>query len=122
MMTGKHRPTRLPRGVKSLRRKLHPTRFSAMSGQMQAMVAYILNEEWTTPPVHEVIITEENYLIVNGAFFGAFHDWVENLSRLFEAADLNRIERRVFIDLHLQRIESRRPTTEQALRAMLLES
>jgi hypothetical protein len=33
----------------TLAAKLHPDRFSAMSGKMAAIVGYILGESWTDP-------------------------------------------------------------------------
>jgi len=33
----------------TLGEKLHPDRFSAMSGKMAAIVGYVLGESWTQP-------------------------------------------------------------------------
>ena len=120
-MTSEPTQSSLPPGVSNLRRKLHPNRFSEMSGQMVALLAYVLEDEWTTPPAKEVIITSDSNLMVNGQFFNAFTDWVENPARLFEAAELNRTEREAFIKQHVKRVESYRANTEQTLRAMLLD-
>lgn len=37
--------------------KLHPDRYSAMSGKMAAIVGYILGESWTEPVIGALSVT-----------------------------------------------------------------
>jgi hypothetical protein len=42
--------------------KLHPDRFSAMSGKMAAIVAYILGESWTEPEIAALSVTSDGFV------------------------------------------------------------
>jgi hypothetical protein len=88
----------------SLVKKLHPSRFTAMSSQMAAMVAHVLSVQWTDPQINEFVITSDGFIIIDGDFYGAFSDWKANCERLFQAAGLTQRERDYFIWLHNMRV------------------
>jgi hypothetical protein len=46
----------------SLASKLHPDRFSAMSGKMAAIVGYILGESWTEPEIVALSVTSDGFV------------------------------------------------------------
>lgn len=48
----------------TLARKLHPDRFSAMSGKMAAIVAFILGESWTEPEIAALAVTSDGFVLV----------------------------------------------------------
>jgi hypothetical protein len=43
----------------ALARKLHPSRFTAMSGKMAAIVAHIIGQRWTNPAIVELVATSD---------------------------------------------------------------
>lgn len=43
----------------SLADKLHPDRFTAMSGRMAAILGYILGESWTEPEIPYLSVTSD---------------------------------------------------------------
>ena len=79
--------------------KLHPRRFTGMSGKMAAIVAYVLGEHWTTPEIAELIISDgvvlarEDGDIGYNSFIGAVEDLKRNVSNLLAAAGLTEQER-----------------------------
>jgi hypothetical protein len=44
-----------------LAKKLHPSCFTAMSGKMAAIVAYIVGEHWTSPAIVELVATSDGH-------------------------------------------------------------
>ncbi len=83
-----------------LRRKLHPDRFTGMSGKMAALVGYVLNTVFVEPPIWELYLTTDGFLVGRvgdqlGAetFLGSYIEFVRNWIRLLRAADLSLEER-----------------------------
>lgn len=83
--------------------KLNPNRFTNMSGKMSAILGYVLGECWTEPEIGELHLTVDGFLLAqrNGDvgcndFIGAMGDFVENVTRLFDIAELTSDEKRVF--------------------------
>lgn len=81
----------------ALSRKLHPTRFTGMSGKMAAIVAFVLGEEWTDPAMVSLSITSDDHVVSDAAFIGDASDLKRNLVALMDAAELDAHER-VFLD------------------------
>ncbi len=96
----------------SLSSKLHPSRFTAMSGKMAAIVGCILGESWTRPPIRNLTITSDGGLLANDGneFIGSADDLDRNLARLIRVAGLTPAEKATFARLRQARIEDwRRP-------------
>jgi hypothetical protein len=92
--------------------KLHPHRFSAMSGKMAAVVAYILDVRFTEPAISELVVTSDGFVLVAtegdiGAndLLGTEADLNRNLLSLVEAAGLTDEEIREFGELQRARIK-----------------
>ena len=64
-------------GFMTLADKLHPDRFSSMSGRMAAIVAYVLGESWTEPAIESLSVTSDGFVTTESEF-------------IREAADLDR--------------------------------
>jgi len=95
-----------------LTEKLHPSRFTAMSGKMSAILSFVLNQSWTDPGIQELHVTSDGCLMarVDGDigcndFIGAVSDWDSNLQRLFEVAELTPEERQEFAGLWQTRVK-----------------
>jgi len=80
--------------------KLHPSRFTAMSGKMAAIVAYIVGERWTNPAIVELVATSDGHLLAChegncgcNDYLGTVDDLKSNWARLLEVADLTPQER-----------------------------
>jgi hypothetical protein len=43
--------------------KLHPSRFTRMSGKMAAILGTLLNQTWTDPAIVELVITSDGFLL-----------------------------------------------------------
>ena len=67
--------------------KLHPDRFSAMSGKMAAIVGYILGESWTEPEIAALSVTSDGFVLTDAEFFGEAADLDRNLLNLLVAAE-----------------------------------
>lgn len=83
--------------------KLNPNGFTAMSGKMAAILGYVLGESWSEPEIQHLCITSDGFLLAqrNGDvgcndFIGAMSNFVENIHRLFDVAELTSDEKRVF--------------------------
>ncbi len=94
-----------------LTEKLHPTRFTAMSGKMSAILSYVLSQSWTDPGIQELHITSDGFLMARtdgdigcNDFIGALADWDANLVRLFEVAEVTPEEQQEFAGLWRQRV------------------
>ena len=68
--------------------KLHPDRFSAMSGKMAAIVGYILGESWTEPEIAALSVTSDGFVLTDAEFFGEAADLDRNLLNLLVAAEV----------------------------------
>lgn len=80
-----------------LRAKLHPSRFTAMSGKMAAIVGCLLDAEWTVPAIIEIVITSDGFaLAVNSNLtqdlIGSVDDLERNWSTLLRVAELTDAE------------------------------
>ena len=71
----------------TLATKLHPDRFSAMSGKMAAIVGYILGESWTEPEIAALSVTSDGFVLTDAEFFGEAADLDRNLLNLLVAAE-----------------------------------
>jgi hypothetical protein len=76
--------------------KLHPDRFSAMSGKMAAIVGYILGESWTEPEIAALSVTSDGFVLTDAEFFGEAADLDRNLLNLLVAAEVTPEERADF--------------------------
>jgi len=84
----------------TLIQKLHPTRFTAMSGKMAAIVACILGQNWTLPCIAELVITSDGHLLARhegdcgfNNYIGLVVEFEANWKRLLVAAGLTAAER-----------------------------
>lgn len=83
-----------------LAQKLHPTRFTAMSGKMAAIVACILDQKWTAPSIAELTVTSDGHLLARNLwdcgfnnYLGTVADLEANWEGLLNAAGLTAVER-----------------------------
>ena len=83
----------------TLIQKLHPARFTGMSGKMTAIVAHILNQNWTSPQIAELTVTSDGHLLVRNSgdcgfnnYIGTAADLEANWRRLLSAAGLTDAE------------------------------
>lgn len=95
----------------SLVDKLHPDRFTAMSGKMAAIVGYILDERFSDPAISELVVTSDGFVLAQtegevGAndMIGEEADLNRNLLTLIEAAGLSEEEVQEFGRLQRERI------------------
>ena len=89
----------LPFPGETLIAKLHPSRFSAMSPKMAAIVAYILGQDWVTPQVSGLMVTSDHFVLASvkgdcgyNQFIGAESDLQQNWKELLHVADLGQDE------------------------------
>ena len=94
-----------------LAEKLRPERFTAMSGKMAAIVAYILGTRWTEPAISELVVTSDGFVLAQreddiGAneIIGEERDLNRNLLDLVHAAGLTDDEIAEFGRLQRERI------------------
>jgi hypothetical protein len=85
----------------TLIQKLHPARFTNMTGKMAAIVACILDQEWTAPAIAELTVTSDGHLLARNLwdcgfnnYLGTFADLEANWERLLDAAGLTAAEQR----------------------------
>ena len=89
--------------------KLHPDRFSEMSGKMAAIVGYILGESWTEPEIAALSVTTDGFVMTDAEFFGEAADLDRNLLNLLVAAEVTPEERVNFERLYRERVDDWRP-------------
>lgn len=99
----------IERGAMTLASKLHPDRFSAMSGKMAAIVAYILGESWTEPEIAALSVTSDGFVLTDAEFFGEAADLDRNLLNLLVAAEATAQERADFERRYRERVDDWRP-------------
>lgn len=99
----------IERGTMTLASKLHPDRFSAMSGKMAAIVAYILGESWTEPEIAALSVTSDGFVLTDAEFFGEAADLDRNLLNLLVAAEATAQERADFERRYRERVDDWRP-------------
>ncbi len=97
--------------MESLKRKLRPDRFDAMSPFMAAVVGFVLGESFTNPEIAEIKVSEhENLVYIRKSdevgFNGieSLEDLRNNWNRLMDAADLTPEERREAVRLFRAKI------------------
>ena len=83
----------------TLLQKLSPNRFEHMSLQMAAILGYVLEREFTTPTLAELVVTPDGHVLARPegepgplAYIAAEADLRANLSRLAMAAGLDTAE------------------------------
>lgn len=86
--------------------KLHPDRFSNMSGKMAGILGFVLGESWSKPKIAELHVTADGFLLARdshdvgcNSFIGSISDWDANLSRLFSVAEVTPEEEKDFSDM-----------------------
>ena len=94
-----------------LTQKLHPSRFTAMSNKMAAIVSYILNQNWTNPKIVEMCTTSDGFVLARhendcglNDFVGDKSELENNWQRLLDAAELTPSERKKAESLYRRRI------------------
>ncbi len=92
-----------------LAEKLHPDRFTDMSGKMTAIVAYVLGESWTEPEITALSVTSDGFVTTDAEFMGEAADLDRNLLNLLVAAGLTDDERSEFERLYRERVDDWRP-------------
>lgn len=90
----------LPNPFDTLKEKMNPKRFTAMSPRMASIVAYILGESWVTPQVSGLMVTSDKFVLASvkgdcgyNHFIGAESDLQSNWNRLLGCAGLGLDER-----------------------------
>jgi hypothetical protein len=96
-------------GQVTLADKLHPERFSAMSGKMAAIVGFILSESWTEPEITALSVTSDGFVLTDAEFFGEASDLDRNLLNLLIAAEVTPEERADFERRYRERVDDWRP-------------
>jgi hypothetical protein len=101
----------LPSTLDTLKEKLHPKRFTAMSPRMASIVAYILGQEWVRPQVNCLMVTSDNFVMgqVKGDigmnhFIGAESDLQRNWKELLDCAGLGHDERALAVKLYADKV------------------
>jgi len=89
----------------TLAQKLHPSRFTAMSPRMAAIVAYILGEAWTEPTIGGLSITSDGFLIADGNLIGDVASLDHNILMLFAVTDLDDSERASFMRQYRAKVQ-----------------
>ncbi len=95
----------------SLSQKLNPTRFTAMSGVMAAMVGYLLGETFTAPAIAAIVVTTDRFILASHEgdigydnFIGSEANLRRNWENLIEAAGLTDEERSEATSLYNLRV------------------
>jgi len=83
----------------ALHQKLHPARFPNMSLQMAAILGFVLERDYTTPALAELVVTPDGHVLARPAgevgpmaYLAAEADLRANLRRLGMAAGLDESE------------------------------
>jgi hypothetical protein len=83
----------------TLAEKLHPARFTSMSGKMAAIVAYVMGCQWTAPAIAELVVTSDGHVLArhegdcgHNDYLGTAADLKANWRRLLDAAGLTPVE------------------------------
>jgi hypothetical protein len=83
----------------TLKEKLHPKRFPNMSPKMGALVACILNEDWTVPRLMSLFVTSDNMVLAMeqgdigyNHFIGSLDEVSRNWENLLNVAGVTRAE------------------------------
>ena len=103
------RQTTQPTPLQSLRSKLRPSWFTAMSPQMAALVGYIVQARFTSPQITEVFVTCDGFVLAvvdrdpQARFVGAYEDLRRNWERLLDVAELT-VEERIEAEMRFAKI------------------
>jgi hypothetical protein len=96
--------------------KLHPSRFTGMSGRMTAIVGYILGETWTKPSIVELHITSDGHVLAGNKgdcgcndYIGLATDLERNWLALLAAAGLTDDEQAEAKQRYRQAVTDHRP-------------
>jgi hypothetical protein len=83
----------------NLAQKLHPARFTAVSGKMAAIVGLILGETFTEPAIASIFVTSDNFILAMDEgdigyshFIGSAADLRRNWDALLDVAELTEEE------------------------------
>ena len=105
----------MPNDGDTLAQKLHPRRFPGMSGEMAAIVAYVLGEDWTEPEIAELAVTSDGAVLARtdgdvgmSAFIGSAQDLDMNVSNLLAVVGLTEQERAAWGALYSARVDDYR--------------
>jgi hypothetical protein len=97
--------------LQSLKRKLHPSRYTGMSGKMAAIVAYIVGDVWTDPYIVGIIVTSDGGVLARQADDIGYNNWIgseedltRNWLRLLEAAGLTQEEMRLADEMYAMKV------------------
>lgn len=108
--------------TENLAQKLHPHRFTEMSGKMAAIVGYVLDQEWTQPEIAEMVVTSDGFVLARRSGDIGCNDWIgsaedleRNASNLLEAADLTENERAEWQSLFRARVTDWRNGQERPM-------
>ena len=63
-------------------KKLHPARFSGMSGKMAAIVGCILGQKFTNPAIEEMVITSDGVVLGRAENDCGCNEWIGSESDL----------------------------------------
>jgi hypothetical protein len=100
--------------------KLRPDRYTAMSGRMAAIVAYVLDEDWTEPAIAALSVTSDGFAMTDSDFIGEAADLDRNLLVLLATAEVTAEERQEFERRYRERVDDWRQVLSGPLPAMAL--
>ncbi len=89
----------------ALAKKLHPARFSDMSGKMAAILGFMLGESWSNPEMVSLYVTSDGFIGTANAFLGDAKDYVRNIDTLLDAAGVTAEERAYWLQLEMEKID-----------------
>lgn len=92
----------MPSMLQSIKKKLHPGRFTGCSPKMAAIIGCILQEQYTEPQLISFCVTSDNCVLAMQAgdigfnqFMGPLSEFQRNWTNLLNAADdLTKAERK----------------------------
>jgi hypothetical protein len=64
----------------NIKRALNPSRFPGMSTKMMAIVGFIVEGNYTTPSIEQMIVTSDGMLMARVAGDIGFNDFIGNVS------------------------------------------
>ncbi len=103
-----------------LAERLNSDRFTKMSPEMMAIVAYVLGEHWTEPEIRWRSVSSDGYVTTDSDFIGDASDFDRNLRKLLIAAQLSPDEREEVSRLFRERVDDHRPAKNRSDYAELL--
>lgn len=98
-----------PQPVKplSIQQKLHPQRFTEMSGKFAACVGCIVGARYTQPEIAELCVTSDGFVLARtqgdigyNEFIGTEDEFYQNWRRLLDAAGVTREQRTEAMELY----------------------